>query len=48
MTLGNPEPRDLVASSEPPGSFPAFSHTMKSDRSENDDEIDDEPSEVSS
>ena len=44
---GNPEPQDLISSSEPPGSFPAFSHVMKSDKSE-DDEIDDEPSEVSS
>jgi hypothetical protein len=44
---GNPEPRDLISSSEPPGSFPTFNHVMKSERSE-DDEIDDEPSEVSS
>ena len=46
-TGGNPEPRDLISSSEPPGSFPTFNHVMKSDKSADDDEIDDEPSEVS-
>ncbi len=43
---GNPEPRDLISSSEPPGSFPTFNHVMKNEKLE-DDEIDDEPSEVS-
>ena len=43
---GNPEPKDLISSSEPPGSFPTFNHVMKSDQSD-DNEIDDEPSDVS-
>lgn len=47
LISGNPEPRDLISSSEPPGSFPTFNHVMKSERSDDDDEIDDEPSEVS-
>ena len=43
--LGNPEPKELISSSEPPGSFPAFNKNLKNDEASEEDY--EEPSEVS-